>query len=113
MTAVMERVPMLPWASSHSDDTPSSTSSPTPPAANQSVRAHGLTLWPLHRQLDDISAASQTEKADLFSSLWNPAFIKRRAAPADVTASSGQTESDSQVSALCLLAAAAAICGSA
>lgn len=33
---------MLPWASSHTDDTPASTSTPTPPAVNGSVRAHAV-----------------------------------------------------------------------
>lgn len=62
-------------------------------------------------------AASKTENADLFSGVWNPAFVKQPPPPpvlqpGGVYSEQGpNAESDSQFSALCLLAAAEAICG--
>lgn len=69
------------------------------PRCQQPMRASKPTVW----QHDDITAASQIEKADLFSGVWNPAFVALQ--PGMFKASGVR------LTALCLLAAAAAICG--
>lgn len=55
------------------------------PRCQQPMRASKPTVW----QHDDITAASQIEKADLFSGVWNPAFVALQ--PGMFKASGGQT----------------------
>ncbi len=91
---------------------------PALPRHQQPIRAPEPTVWHRGRSTDSSMTSPLPHKqADLFSSVWNPAFVKRRAAPAGVTAgcvySERRPNSDSQFSALCMLAAAAAICGDA